>query len=128
MRRSAVLAPTAADRRAGGGDLNPNLLFPRDLHGYFVWSLLDNCGWAQGYPKRFGLDDVDDQTQRRTPRTRARWFAGVARRNALPLQLRRDEDLDLLLAVRAGEAVQAPRHRVGERDAAGDQLRGAQLS
>jgi hypothetical protein len=48
--------------------LNPNLLFPRDLHGYFVWSLLDNCGWAQGYPKRFGLDDVDDQTQRRTPR------------------------------------------------------------
>jgi hypothetical protein len=109
-----------------GGLEPPNPLFPRDLHGYFVWSLLDNREWAQGYTKRFGLDDVDDQAQRRIP-GRARWFAGVTRRNALRLQLRRDEDLDLLLAVRAGEAVQAPRHRVRERDAAGDQLRRAQL-
>ena len=42
-------------------DAYSNLLFPRDLHSYFVWSLLDNCEWAQQYTKRFGLDDVDDQ-------------------------------------------------------------------
>jgi hypothetical protein len=41
---------------------------PKDLHGYFIWSLLDNCEWAHRYTKRFGLNDVDDQTQRLVPR------------------------------------------------------------
>lgn len=93
-------------------------------------------GDGRATPSRHGLPVPSPRTpapprarpadQRCTP-GRACWFAGVTRRNA-PLQFRRDEDLDLLLAVRAGEAVQAPRHRVRERDAAGDQLRGAQLS
>src|SRR6266545_618505 len=55
-----------------------------DLRGYFVWSLLDNFEWAQGYTKRFGLYYVDYPTQRRIPKDSARWFAGVTSRNALP--------------------------------------------
>ena len=52
-----------------------------DLRGYFVWSLLDNFEWAEGYSKRFGLVHVDYATQRRTPKASARWYAAVTRRN-----------------------------------------------
>ncbi len=44
------------------------------LAGYFVWSLLDNFEWAEGYSKRFGLVYVDYLTQRRIPKESARWY------------------------------------------------------
>jgi beta-glucosidase len=49
------------------------------LDGYFVWSLLDNFEWAQGYAARFGLLFVDFATQQRTPKDSARWLSGVIR-------------------------------------------------
>jgi beta-glucosidase len=55
-----------------------------DLRGYFVWTLMDNFEWAWGYARRFGLVHVDYATQERTVKDSARWFAGVARTNALP--------------------------------------------
>jgi beta-glucosidase len=54
-----------------------------DLRGYFVWSLMDNFEWAYGYSKRFGIVHVDYETQRRTPKDSAHWYARVAARNAL---------------------------------------------
>ncbi|MET8765309.1 GH1 family beta-glucosidase [Lentzea sp. NPDC004782] len=53
------------------------------LRGYFCWSLLDNFEWAEGYAKRFGIVHVDYDTQVRTPKMSAKWFARVARGNAL---------------------------------------------
>jgi len=50
-----------------------------DMRGYFAWSLLDNFEWAYGYTKRFGLVHVDYATQRRTPKSSARWYAGMIR-------------------------------------------------
>jgi beta-glucosidase len=50
------------------------------LHGFFVWSLLDNFEWAQGYAPRFGLVYVDHKTQERVPKSSARWFAEAIRR------------------------------------------------
>jgi beta-glucosidase len=54
-----------------------------DLRGYFVWSLLDNYEWAQGYSKRFGVIHVDYRTQRRVLKDSARWYRDVAVRNGL---------------------------------------------
>ncbi len=55
------------------------------LEGFFVWSLLDNFEWAEGYSKRFGLVHVDFATQARIPKGSARWYRQViARDGGLP--------------------------------------------
>ena len=50
-----------------------------DVRGYFVWSLLDNFEWAEGYERRFGLVHVDYETQARTPKASYGWFQGLLR-------------------------------------------------
>ena len=53
-----------------------------DVRGYFLWSLLDNFEWSYGYSKRFGVVYVDYETQVRTPRSSAHWYARLARTGA----------------------------------------------
>jgi beta-glucosidase len=57
-----------------------------DVRGYFVWSLMDNFEWAYGYRPRFGIVHVDFETEARTPKDSARWYAGVIQRNGLPAE------------------------------------------
>lgn len=53
------------------------------LKGYFLWSLLDNFEWADGYSKRFGIHYVDFKTQQRTPKLSAAWYKEVIARHAV---------------------------------------------
>jgi beta-glucosidase len=53
------------------------------LDGYFAWSLMDNFEWAYGYTRRFGLVYVDFDTQARTPKDSARYYASVVRTNTV---------------------------------------------
>ena len=64
-------------------DVHPGTPDGIPVHGYFCWSLLDNFEWAEGYAKRFGIVHVDYDTQVRTPKLSAKWFARVAKGNAL---------------------------------------------
>lgn len=47
------------------------------VRGYYVWSFLDNFEWARGYTKRFGIVRVNYETQERTPKASAHWYAGL---------------------------------------------------
>lgn len=46
-----------------------------DLRGYYVWSLLDNLEWSQGFSQRFGLVHCDRTTLKRTVKASGRWYA-----------------------------------------------------
>jgi beta-glucosidase len=47
------------------------------LRGYFVWSLMDNFEWAEGYAKRFGIVYVDYPSQRRVIKESGHWYAAL---------------------------------------------------
>jgi beta-glucosidase len=53
------------------------------VQGYFLWSLMDNFEWADGYTNRFGLHHVDYATQKRTPKLSAAFYREVIASNAV---------------------------------------------
>jgi beta-glucosidase len=59
------------------GALNEAAAAGADIRGYFVWSLLDNFEWDQGYSVRFGLVYIDYPTQKRVPKASFEWYRSL---------------------------------------------------
>jgi beta-glucosidase len=53
------------------------------LTGYFLWSLVDNFEWADGYTKRFGIYYVNFETQERAPKLSAEFYREVIARRVV---------------------------------------------
>jgi beta-glucosidase len=53
------------------------------VRGYFVWSLLDNFEWAEGYSQRFGIVWVDFETRARVLKDSAHWYRRAVAANAV---------------------------------------------
>ena len=57
--------------------------FNWDIRGYFHWSLVDNFEWDRGWEHRFGLYELDPDTQVRTARPSAQLYSEIARSHSL---------------------------------------------
>ena len=53
------------------------------VRGYLHWTLVDGFEWSQGWSARFGLIELERQTQRRIPRRSASLFGEICRANAI---------------------------------------------
>ena len=51
------------------------------VNGYFVWTLLDNFEWAEGYEPKFGLVHVNFKTQERIVKDSGKWYAALLEMN-----------------------------------------------
>ena len=49
--------------------------------GYYVWSLMDNFEWSEGYDKRFGIIYVDYETLQRVPKDSYEYYQKVIAAN-----------------------------------------------
>lgn len=58
-----------------------NFNFP--IKGYFHWTLVDNFEWERGWSQRFGLWELDPETQTRTRRLSAELYAEICRENGI---------------------------------------------
>jgi beta-glucosidase len=89
----------AADERTAGGQVydTDRIMYLRNcltqlqrataesvpVKGYFLWSLMDNFEWCDGFGTRFGIVYVDFETLERTPKLSAAYFREAAARNAV---------------------------------------------
>jgi beta-glucosidase len=53
------------------------------VKGYYHWSLVDNFEWERGWSQRFGLYELDVQTQARKKRPSADLYGEICRENGL---------------------------------------------
>ncbi|MEJ2060919.1 MAG: family 1 glycosylhydrolase [Gammaproteobacteria bacterium] len=62
-----------------------NFNFP--VKGYFHWTLVDNFEWDRGWTQRFGLWELDVESQARCKRPSADLYAEICRENGVSSEM-----------------------------------------
>jgi beta-glucosidase len=57
------------------------------VRGYFWWTLVDNFEWERGWSQRFGLWELDVETQARRKRPSADLYAAICKENGLTSEM-----------------------------------------
>ena len=57
------------------------------VKGYFHWTLVDNFEWERGWTQRFGLWELDTETQKRKKRPSADLYAAICKENGLSSEM-----------------------------------------
>jgi beta-glucosidase len=57
------------------------------VRGYFWWTLVDNFEWERGWSQRFGLWELDVETQARRKRPSADLYAEICKENGLTSEM-----------------------------------------
>ena len=57
------------------------------VKGYFHWTLVDNFEWERGWTQRFGLWELDIETQARRKRPSADLFSQICTSNSLSSEM-----------------------------------------
>jgi beta-glucosidase len=81
------------------------------VRGYLYWSLVDNFEWAEGWGVRFGLIELDPETQERIPRSSASMFGEICRANAITEEIVEryaPRALDTIFGATNGTSYQVP--------------------
>ncbi len=63
--------------------------FNYPIMGYYHWSLVDNFEWERGWTQRFGLIEMDPQTQERRWRSSGRLFSEICKSNSVSSDMAR---------------------------------------
>jgi beta-glucosidase len=57
------------------------------IKGYYYWSLVDNFEWDRGWTQRYGLWELDIETQARRKRPSADFYAEICKSNSLSSEM-----------------------------------------
>lgn len=78
-----------------------NFCFP--VMGYYHWSLIDNFEWARGWTQRFGLIEMNPETQERTLRDSGRLYQEICQQYAISSDMTKRYAPELLPVMFPGE-------------------------
>lgn len=83
-----------------------NFNFP--VMGYYHWTLVDNFEWDRGWTQRFGLIELDPQTQERRWRPSAELYREICQTNSISSALAAHYAPDLLETMFPGKSPHSP--------------------
>jgi beta-glucosidase len=81
--------------------------------GYYHWTLVDNFEWDRGWTQRFGLYELDPETQARRLRASGRLYSEICHSRSISSEMAARYAPELLPVMFPGEAPAAPAGKAG---------------